>query len=77
MLLHTNETILNLEDELKTVQKQQDKFHAEYADIKTVMIRQTERMKKLEKIGSFVKTENISKSFETTLEVTQQNHSMS
>ena len=73
MLLHTNEMILNIEDDIESVKKQQDKLNSEYTNIKASITSQAKRIKKIEKIESYVKIENISKSFEATLGVLNKN----
>ena len=73
MLLHTNEMILNIEDDIVSVKKQQDKLNSEYTNIKASITSQAKRIKKIEKIESYVKIENISKSFEATLSVLSRN----
>ena len=73
MLLHTNEMILNIEDDIVSVKKQQDKLNSEYTNIKASITSQAKRIKKIEKIESYVKIENISKSFEATLGVLNKN----
>ncbi|MHC4138398.1 MAG: hypothetical protein ACYSR1_00835 [Planctomycetota bacterium] len=73
MLLHTNERLSSLEEDLDAAKKQKDKFISNCADMKELIASQSKRIKKIEKLEFFVKLEDISKSFETTVSVLSKN----